>query len=192
MPRLTAVGVFLDASNIGLAAKNHFRHPPDFRKILRAAQGKDHLAMARAYVGVLGEIDKWKKACESVGFEVHMKAPHTYVDGSRKADCDMEIALDIMQWAPNLDVIALISGDGDFIPLIQRLQKKGKRVRVLAVERSCHGELPSVANEFIPITGDMVYTKKGMSMDRPLKSMPGFNKAARKIRSGIRAGEQRT
>lgn len=70
------------------------------------------------------------------GFKVFRKPVRWYDDGEgrrySKADCDMDIAIDILQQAPRLDTVLLVSGDGDFVRVVETVQGMGCRVEGLA------------------------------------------------------------
>ena len=71
--------------------------------------------------------------------------------GAKKADWDVGIVIDAIRTAPSLDVIVLVSGDGDFIALVEYLKNQGKRVEVMAFGRTTSGKLKEVADEFIDL-----------------------------------------
>ena len=74
-------------------------------------------------------------------------------DGSIKANMDLEMAVEILQTAPNLDEVVLITGDGDFVPLIDLLSKMGKRIWVIGTRKgSVALELIRVSDRYMNIT----------------------------------------
>lgn len=92
------------------------------------------------------------------GFKVFLKPIHRYTDAAtgktvQKADCDMDIALDAIQEARNLDLVVLVSGDGDFVRLVCDLQRMGVRVVVVGF-RNVSRALKDAADEYIQ--GDLV------------------------------------
>jgi uncharacterized LabA/DUF88 family protein len=73
-------------------------------------------------------------------------------DGSAKGDWDVGITLDAMDYAESSDVIVLVSGDGDFSVLIDRMKSKyGVKVEVYGVAQLTARSLMSAATRFIPI-----------------------------------------
>ena len=73
------------------------------------------------------------------------------VDGSMKGDWDMEMALDILDMAPKLDVVVLVSGDGDFTSLVKRVKTMGPKVEVVAFPRNTAKSLLEAADRFHPL-----------------------------------------
>lgn len=80
-----------------------------------------------------------------------MKELQVYPDGLKKADWDIGMAVDAIRLAPSVDSVILVTGDGDFLPLIEYLQALGKPVEVLAFGRSASAKLKEVADEFIDL-----------------------------------------
>ncbi len=72
-------------------------------------------------------------------------------DGSMKGDWDMEMALDILDAAPKLNVVVLVSGDGDFTSLVKRVKSMGPRVEVIAFPRNTAKSLVEAADRFQPL-----------------------------------------
>jgi uncharacterized LabA/DUF88 family protein len=82
-----------------------------------------------------------------------------------KGDWDMELALDILDAAPRLDVVVLVSGDGDFTSLVKRVKSIGPRVEVIAFPRNTAKSLIGAADHFQPLDRKfMIYTRS-----KPLK-----------------------
>ena len=74
-------------------------------------------------------------------------------DGSRKADWDMGMAMEILDVVNDVDVVVLGSGDGDFVPLVKRLQRMQKRVEVAAFRASTDEGLIAAADAFMGLDG---------------------------------------
>ena len=81
-------------------------------------------------------------------------------DGSMKGDWDMELAFDILDAAPKLDVVVLVSGDGDFTSLVKRVKGIGPRVEVIAFPRNTAKSLAQAADHYQPLDRKfMIYTR---------------------------------
>jgi uncharacterized LabA/DUF88 family protein len=92
------------------------------------------------------------EALEKAGLELRMKDLQIYPDGTKKADWDIGMAVDAMRMSLSLDVIILVTGDGDFLPLIDYLKwGPGKVVEVAAFRRSASAKLQEVADRFVSI-----------------------------------------
>ena len=94
------------------------------------------------------------------GFLVRTKVGHILPNGRLKCDLDMELALDVQAFVARArpDIVVLVTGDGDFTPLAQRLRFDGVRVEVASVPGSVSAELRAMANGFVDLTrlGDVV------------------------------------
>ena len=91
------------------------------------------------------------EALSQQGFEVKQKDLQIFYGGMKKADWDVGIVIDAIRTAPSLDVIILCSGDGDFVPLVEYLKNRGKRVEIIAFGKTTSSELREVADEFIDL-----------------------------------------
>ena len=147
------VSVFIDAQNLYHSAKNLYRARVNFREILKTAVSQRKLVRAFGYVvrTKTGEEKPFFEALTKLGIETRIRDLQEFYDGMKKADWDVGIVVDAIRTAANVDVIVLISGDGDFIPLVEYLKNQGKRVEVAAFGRSSSGRLKEVADEFIDL-----------------------------------------
>ena len=93
---------------------------------------------------------------ESMGYEVRSKRPRTLPDGSFKADWDMQIAIDAIALADKVDVMVILTGDTDFVPLVHALKSKGVKVEVMSFRETTGKELIEAADVYIEITDDML------------------------------------
>jgi uncharacterized LabA/DUF88 family protein len=146
------VGVFIDVQNVFYGARR-LQGKLDFDALMEAAlRGRRRIA-AQAYVVETKDNDQsaFIAVLEHRAIEVRRKALQVRADGSAKGDWDMEIALDILDAAPDLDVVVLVSGDGDFTSLVRRVQAIGPRVEVLAFPRTAAKALIEVADHFQPL-----------------------------------------
>lgn len=147
------VGVFVDVSNLFYSAKSAGVEVNYCRLLEHAVAGRD-LIRASAYTGVDPENPNQRKFIDFLranGYKVLCKDIHKYEGGRIKANLDIEIAVDIMLLSENLDVVVLVSGDGDFARLIEAVQQKGVRCEVIGFGISTSNELIDVADKFIEI-----------------------------------------
>ncbi|HVO28625.1 MAG TPA: NYN domain-containing protein [Candidatus Paceibacterota bacterium] len=92
------------------------------------------------------------EALEKAGLELRMKDLQIYAGGMKKADWDVGMAVDAIRMSEFLDVIILVTGDGDFIPLVDYLKwGNGRLVEVAAFKRSASSKIQDAADKFIPI-----------------------------------------
>ncbi|GEM_PF-193868 len=152
------VGVFVDVQNMFYAARENYNGKLDYAKLLDVVVRDRVLVTANAYVVYNPEIDQssFISFLEYQGYKVKSKNLTVRSDGSAKGNWDVGMTIDIISMIDDLDVVALVSGDGDFCPLVEMLQKNGIAVEVYGFERNTSMELKGLADEFYPISGDMV------------------------------------
>src|SRR3989344_5737532 len=149
------VGIFIDVQNLYHSAKNLYHARVNYRELVKNLIAGRQLIRSMAYVvksdTAAGEASFFE-ALESAGIELRMKDLQTYADGLKKADWDVGMAVDAIRMASFLDVVMLVTGDGDFIPLVDYLKwGMGRLVEVAAFERSASGKLKEAADRFISI-----------------------------------------
>lgn len=145
------VGVFIDVQNMYYSAKNLHDSKVDYSNILDSAVQGRKLIRAIAYV-IKADISEEKDffdALDRIGYEVKAKELKVFHGGDKKGDWDMGIAIDVVELADKIDAAVLVSGDGDFIHLINHLKAKGVRTEVMAFGRSAARELKDNATNFI-------------------------------------------
>lgn len=150
------VGVFIDVQNMYYSAKNLYNAKVNFGNILETAVGNRKLIRAIAYVVKTksGEEKVFFEALEKLGLETREKELMVY-DGAKKADWDVGICIDSIALADRLDVIVLVSGDGDFIPLVQYLKmNKGCRVEAMAFRETTSSKLVETVDNFVDLSHD--------------------------------------
>ncbi|MDE1970729.1 MAG: NYN domain-containing protein [Patescibacteria group bacterium] len=151
------VGVLIDVQNLYHSAKNLYNARVNFKELLNAATAKRRLVRAFGYV-VKSDIPAGEAsffdALEKSGLELKMKDLQIFPGGAKKADWDVGMAVDAIRIAPSLDTVVLITGDGDFIPLVEYLKNIGKQVEVIAFGKSASGKLREAADEFIDLGED--------------------------------------
>ena len=147
------VGVLIDLQNLYNSAKNIYRARVNFREILKLAVSQRNLIRAFAYVvkTKTGEEKPFFEALTKLGIETRVKDLQEFYGGMKKADWDVGIVIDAVRIAPSVDVLVLVSGDGDFISLVEYLKNQGKRAEVLAFGKSASSKLKEVADEFIDL-----------------------------------------
>lgn len=145
------VGVLVDVSNMYHSAKNLYKQRVNFKEVLKEAVAGRKLIRATAYVikTESGEEMNFFEALSQQGFEVKMKDLQIFAGGAKKADWDVGISVDAIKLAEKLDVIVLVTGDGDYIPLVNYLQNtKGCLVEVAAFRKTTSSKLVEEADDF--------------------------------------------
>lgn len=155
------VGIFIDIQNLYHSAKHLYQGRVNYRELIKNLIGGRKLIRAVAYVvkseGIDGATAHGKEAAffealENAGLELRTKDLQVYAGGMKKADWDVGMAVDAIRMSSFLDVIILVTGDGDFIPLVEYLKwGLGRQVEVAAFGRSASGKLKEEADKFINI-----------------------------------------
>ncbi len=153
-----SVGVFVDMQNLYYGAKNTLKKKINFANLLNLALRGRRLYRAIAYLVDLEKVnqDGFIHVLRSLGYEVKLKEPKKFYNWDRveyKADWDMGIAIDAIAMAENgkVDVVVLISGDGDFVDLINFLKAKGIKVEVISFKSITAKELIGASNEYFDL-----------------------------------------
>lgn len=159
------VGIFIDVQNMFYAAKHLYGSKLNFTRLLDYVSRGRPLVRAISYIIKTPEIDQsnFITMLRSNGYEVRVKDLKQRPDGSAKGDWDMGLALDALAMADRLDVIAIVSGDGDFVDLVNFLKARGVRVEVYSFPYSTAEELRHTATEFYQLGPEVV-----MNPQRPL------------------------
>jgi len=147
------VGVFIDVQNLYYSAKNLYSQKVNFGNIVKDAVADRKLIRAIAYV-VRTESKEEKPffdALYNLGIETQEKDLQVYSSGFKKADWDVGLAVDAIRLAPSLDAVVVVSGDGDYLPLVEYLQATGKQVEVVAFGDTSSHKLIDQADSFIDL-----------------------------------------
>jgi uncharacterized LabA/DUF88 family protein len=150
------VGLFVDTQNLYYGARDSFERHVDYQRLLEAALRGRRLAHASAYVveregdsSAYGFVTK----LSVLGYRVRRRKVriHRTDDSGRtvmEGDWDMGILADIVRSWGHLDVLALASGDADFVPILELAQERGLRVEILAFKESVGQTLVDMADSF--------------------------------------------
>ncbi len=147
------IGVFVDVQNMYHSAKNIYKARVNFTELLKLATSNRELVRALAYV-VKSDTEEERgffDALEKAGYELKVKDLQIFAGGSKKADWDVGLAIDAISLSKQLDVVVIVSGDGDFIPMVKYLQFSGIIVEAVAFGHSTSGKLIEAVNNFIDL-----------------------------------------
>ena len=148
------VGVLVDVQNLYYSAKNLYKKKVNFSAVLKEGVNGRKLIRAIAYVIQADELKEntFFDALSKIGFDVKSKDLQIFYGGMKKGDWDVGIAVDAIQLAEKLDVIILVSGDGDYKQLVEYLKTaKGCRVEAIAFGKSTSRLLKESVDEFIDL-----------------------------------------
>lgn len=171
------VGVFIDTQNVYHSAKNIYHARANFGNILKDSVAGRRLVRARAYSVTTesGEEKGFFEALGKIGIEMRTKDLQVFFGGAKKADWDVGLAVDAITAAPKLDTVVLVTGDGDFVPLVEYLQRhSGCQVEVVSFGRSTSAKLKEAADDFLDLD------------DEPRRYLLGSRAGARRPARGQR------
>lgn len=154
------VGILVDVSNMYHSAKNLYKKRVNFKEILKTAVAGRKLIRAIAYVvrTETEEENPFFEALSQQGFEVKMKDLQIFAGGAKKADWDVGITVDAIKLGEKLDVVVLVTGDGDYLPLVSYLQNtKGCLVEVMAFRQTASSRLMEDADDFVNLSDSNKY-----------------------------------
>ena len=139
------IAIFVDVQNIYYTTRDAYGRQFNYREFWKKISSQGDIVSATAYAIHRGD-DKQKKfqdALNHIGFTVKLKPYIQRSDGSAKGDWDVGITIDVMQAAKDVDTVVLLSGDGDFDMLLEKIIKDYK------VEAEVYGVPELTANSLI-------------------------------------------
>jgi len=151
------VAILIDVQNMYHSAKNIFGARVNFKEVLKTAVAGRELVRAIGYVikTESGEEKAFLEALVKMGIETRIKDLQIFPGGTKKADWDVGMAVDAVRLAEmKNDAIVLVTGDGDFIPLVEYLKAKGVQVEVLSFARSTSQKLQETVDDFTDLGAD--------------------------------------
>lgn len=148
------VAVFIDTQNMYHSAKHLFGSRVNFGGLVEAAVANRKLIRAVAYVAKskTGEEQAFFDALIQSGIELKIKDVQEFASGAKKADWDVGMAVDAMAISQRVDAVILVTGDGDFVPLVQFFKSNGVLAEVVAFGESTNSQLREVADSFLDLS----------------------------------------
>ncbi len=149
------VAVFIDAQNLYHTARNLYKRKVNFGVILKDAIAGRKLVRAMAYVIKTEQEDEksFFDALTKLGIETKVKDLQIFSSGAKKADWDVGMAVDAITMSPKLDAVILLTGDGDFVPLVEYLQiHSGVQVEVVTFGKSASMKLKEACDDFLDLS----------------------------------------
>jgi uncharacterized LabA/DUF88 family protein len=152
-PSTERVGVFVDVANLLYSARN-LRITIDFGKLLDFLRGNRRLVRAHAYCPTSsqpGEDQMFLQAVKGLGYRITTKNYKTFASGARKADLDLDLCMDVVRLVEGkaVDSIVLVSGDSDFMPMLDYCSDHGVRVEIAAFDESMSATLRQSCDLFV-------------------------------------------
>ena len=139
------IAVFVDVQNIYYTTREAFKRQFYYQKLWQLIGEKGEIVTAIAYATDRGDDKqiKFQGALKKIGFVVKLKPYIQRSDGSAKGDWDVGITIDVLDTAKDVDTVILLSGDGDFEILLQKVRKD------YAVHTEVYGVRSLTANTLI-------------------------------------------
>ena len=159
---LKKAAVFVDVQNIYYTTQDAFGRKFDYRKLWQKLSGEFDIVIANAYAIHRGDDKqlKFQNALKSIGFNVKRKPYIQRRDGSAKGDWDVGITIDVLEAARKVEVIILLSGDGDFDMLLEKVKSSYQvTAEVYGVEQLTASSLIDSASFFHPIDSSFLLLK---------------------------------
>lgn len=147
------VAVFIDTANVYHSAKHLYKRKVNFGQVLKDAVAGRKLVRAIAYVITSegGEEKHFFDALTKLGIETKTKDLQVFAGGAKKGDWDVGITVDAITIANRVDALILITGDGDFVPLVEYLKNK-TQVEVISFGKSTSMKLKEAADDFLDLS----------------------------------------
>jgi len=152
-PSTERVGVFVDVANLLYSART-LRIAVDFGKLLDFLRGNRRLIRAQAYCPTSpqpGDEQMFLQAVKGLGYRITTKNYKTFSSGAKKADLDLDLCMDVVRLVDGraVDCIVLVSGDSDFMPMLDYCSDHGVRVEVAAFDEAMSATLRQSCDLFI-------------------------------------------
>ena len=156
---MKTIAVFVDVQNIYYTTRQAYGRQFDYRKLWQRISAEGEIVAATAYAIHRG-LDKqlkFRNALKQIGFSIKLKPYIQRSDGSAKGDWDVGIAIDVMQLAKQVDAVVLLSGDGDFDLLLDKIRTDyGVSAEVYGVPALTADSLIAAASVFHPVEADLL------------------------------------
>ena len=153
------IAIFVDVQNIYYTTRQAYGRQFNYRKLWKLIEAQGDIVSAIAYAihrGDDGQL-KFQDALKHIGFTVKLKPYIQRSDGSAKGDWDVGIAIDVLDKAKEVDTVVLLSGDGDFDLLLEKVKKDyGVEAIAYGVPVLTAASLMESANIYCPIGDDLL------------------------------------
>jgi len=148
------VGVFIDTQNMYYSARHLFQRKVNFKSIVEDAVAGRLLIRALAYVVKTKTADEqpFFDALQKSGIETREKDLMEYASGHKKADWDVGLAIDVVHMLDILDVVVIVSGDGDYLPLVEHIQSRGRIAEVMAFGETTSSNLVNYVDDYTDLS----------------------------------------
>jgi uncharacterized LabA/DUF88 family protein len=156
---MNKIAIFVDVQNIYYTTRDTFSRQFNYKKLWEIISAEGEIVCANAYATHRGDEKqlKFQNALKHIGFTVKLKPFIQRSDGTAKGDWDVGITIDVMETAKDVDTVILLSGDGDFGLLLEKIkQNYNVNTEVYGVPALTANNLIETANAFHPIEEDLL------------------------------------
>jgi uncharacterized LabA/DUF88 family protein len=124
-PTVKKIAIFADVQNIYYTTRQAYGRQFNYKELIERISAEGEIVSATAYAIDRNDDQqrKFQNALKYMGFEIKLKPYIQRSDGSAKGDWDVGIAIDVLEAARDVDTIVLLSGDGDFDLLLEKIKK---------------------------------------------------------------------
>jgi uncharacterized LabA/DUF88 family protein len=179
------LGIFIDIQNMFYSAKLLHQSKIDYGRLLSEIVGNRRLVRAIAYIVQKADVNQasFHEALSRLGYELRVKELKIRADAENrngataKGSWEVGMTIDALTMAPKMDTAALVTGDGDYVPLVEALKAHGCRVEVISFSRSTASELVKAADQYIPIQDSWIFKEK------KFENAPAFSGAISRLGS---------
>ena len=153
------IAIFVDVQNIYYTTRQAYGRQFNYRKLWQRISAGGEIVFANAYA-IQRDDEKqlqFQNALKTIGFTIKLKPYIQRSDGSAKGDWDVGITIDVMEAAKDVDTVVLLSGDGDFDMLLEKIKKDySVRTEVYGVPALTANSLIDAASVYHPIEDDLL------------------------------------
>lgn len=153
------IAIFVDVQNIYYTTRDTYGRQFNYKKLWQRISEEGEIVCANAYATHRGDDKqiKFQDALKHIGFDVRLKPFIQRSDGTAKGDWDVGITIDVMEIAKDVDTVILLSGDGDFGLLLEKIKNKyAVSTEIYGVEKLTASNLVETADVFHQIDEDLL------------------------------------
>ena len=153
------IAIFVDVQNIYYTTRQAYGRQFNYRRLWQRISDEGDITSATAYAIHRNDDKqlKFQDALRHIGFTIKLKPYIQRSDGSAKGDWDVGIAIDVMETAKDVDTVVLLSGDGDFDLLLEKVKNDyAVSAEVYGVSALTANSLIDAASIYHPIEDDLL------------------------------------
>lgn len=142
------IAVLIDANNVEISTKELFKTNIDYNTLIHKVNGRELVRMLY-FRPETQPLNGLKHVLESAGIEIRLTP--------KNSDCWLTV--DAISLIPKIDVLVLVAGDADYIPLIWYVRSRGVKTEVWMWDDNTSRSLKETADNFIPLSKECLFNK---------------------------------